>query len=174
MKEDIKEKLKKIKALADLGIGGEKTTAMRMYEDMKIKYRFEDIEITEDNIECEWFRYKDNLDNKLLKQICYMVTGSSEFYKRKNGRYKLIGCECSKFEKDEIEFYFEYYKAHLNKELDIFYSAFCSVNHLYPSKDARCYSEPKDDKEENRSEEMRIGFMASGMEMCPRPFKRIG
>lgn len=34
-REKIAEKLKKIKALAERGVGGEKETAMRMYEELK-------------------------------------------------------------------------------------------------------------------------------------------
>ena len=172
----IKEKLKKLKALAERGFGKEKDTALRMYEDMKRKYSITDMEVLEEKVECEWFRYKYDLDKKLLNQICYMVTGANEFYKKTSGRYKLVGHYCTKFEKDEIEFYFEYYKAHLKKELELFYSAFCGVNHLYPSEDARCYIEYKNDGNDdiNKGEAMRIEFMAAGMEIYPRPLKRIG
>ena len=45
-REKIAEKLKKIKALAERGVGGEKETAMRMYEDLKARYEIEAAEIT--------------------------------------------------------------------------------------------------------------------------------
>jgi hypothetical protein len=37
-RDKIAAKLKKIKALAERGVGGEKETAMRMYEDLKARY----------------------------------------------------------------------------------------------------------------------------------------
>ena len=46
----IAEKLKKIKALADRGVGGEKETAMRMYEELKARYEIEDEEIMLDAV----------------------------------------------------------------------------------------------------------------------------
>ena len=45
-RDKIAAKLKKIKALAERGVGGEKETAMRMYEDLKARYELEDEEIT--------------------------------------------------------------------------------------------------------------------------------
>lgn len=44
--DKIKAKLAKIKALAERGVGGEKETAMRMYEELKARYEIEDEEIT--------------------------------------------------------------------------------------------------------------------------------
>ena len=43
-RDKIAAKLKKIKALAERGVGGEKETAMRMYEDLKARYELEDEE----------------------------------------------------------------------------------------------------------------------------------
>ena len=45
-REKVLEKLGKIKALAERGVGGEKETAMRMYEDLCRKY-----DISEDEAE---------------------------------------------------------------------------------------------------------------------------
>lgn len=49
-REKIAAKLKKIKALAERGVGGEKETAMRMYEDLKARYELEDEEIMLDAV----------------------------------------------------------------------------------------------------------------------------
>ena len=49
-REKVAEKLKKIKALAERGVGGEKETAMRMYEDLKARYEIEDEEIMLDAV----------------------------------------------------------------------------------------------------------------------------
>ena len=55
--DKIKEKLAKIKALAERGVGGEKETAMRMYEELKARYEIEDEEITLDEVTLHWFSY---------------------------------------------------------------------------------------------------------------------
>ena len=44
-KQKIIEKLAKIKALAERGVGGEKTTALQMYEALKKKYGVSDEEV---------------------------------------------------------------------------------------------------------------------------------
>lgn len=46
-REKVLEKLGKIKALAERGVGGEKETAMRMYSDLKEKYGITDAEVAE-------------------------------------------------------------------------------------------------------------------------------
>ena len=70
----IAEKLKKIKALADRGVGGEKETAMRMYEELKARYEIEDEEIMLDTVSLHWFGYNGELEEDLLTQIFYKVT----------------------------------------------------------------------------------------------------
>ena len=73
----IAEKLKKIKALADRGVGGEKETAMRMYEELKARYEIKDEEIMLDTVSLHWFGYNGELEEDLLTQIFYKVTGSA-------------------------------------------------------------------------------------------------
>lgn len=172
--DKIKEKLRKIKALAEEGTEGEKVSAIKMYEKMKLKYGLEDIEIIEEKTTCEWFRYKDELEKRLLSQIFYMITGSDTIWVKTDKRYKLIGIECTEFEKDEIKFYFEYYKECLLKEFEHFISAFCCANNLFPTEEARCYTKPKKHtKNFEGNDEMKIGFMVAGMDVNPRPLKRL-
>ena len=82
-REKIAEKLKKIKALAERGVGGEKETAMRMYEDLKARYEIEDEEIMLDAVTLHWFSYADSLEEDLLTQIFYKVTGSASYFLRR-------------------------------------------------------------------------------------------
>ena len=79
-REKIAEKLKKIKALAERGEGGEKETAMRMYEELKAKYELEDEEIMLDAVTLHWFGYATELEEELLTQIFYKVTGSATYH----------------------------------------------------------------------------------------------
>ena len=72
-REKIAAKLKKIKALAERGVGGEKETAMRMYEDLKARYELEDEEIMLDAVTLHWFGYATELEEELLTQIFYKV-----------------------------------------------------------------------------------------------------
>ena len=116
--DKIKEKLAKIKALAERGVGGEKETAMRMYEELKARYEIEDEEITLDEVTVHWFSYKNDLEEDLLTQIFYMVTGSAS-YRRYTGSYsrrKKRGCDCTEVEAAEITLYFNFYKEELKRD----------------------------------------------------------
>ena len=79
-REKIAEKLKKIKALAERGEGGERETAMRMYEELKAKYELKDEEIMLDAVTLHWFGYATELEEELLTQIFYKVTGSATYH----------------------------------------------------------------------------------------------
>lgn len=119
-KAQIAAKLKKIKALAERGVGGEKETALRMYEDLKTRYELEDEEIMLDTVTLHWFSYADQMEEDLLTQIFYMVTGSASYH-RFTGNYsrrKKRGCDCTEVEATEITLYFNFYKAELKREED--------------------------------------------------------
>lgn len=149
-KEKIAEKLKKIKALAERGVGGERETALRMYEELKARYEIEDEEIMLDTVTLHWFGYRTELEEDLLTQIFYMVTGSPAYhhYTGKYGRRKKRGCDCTEIEAAEITLLFNFYREELKRELEAFLIAFKNGNNLYPDKTARCY------KENNRKREL--------------------
>ena len=153
----IAEKLKKIKALADRGVGGEKETAMRMYEELKARYEIEDEEIMLDAVSLHWFGYDGKLEEDLLTQIFYKVTGSATYhvYTGKYKRRKKRGCDCTEIEAAEIKLLFDFYKEELKRELKAFMIAFRSGNNLYPDKTARCYEEHETPERERTPEEIR-------------------
>lgn len=72
---------------ADRGVGGEKETAMRMYEELKARYEIEDEEIMLDTVSLHWFGYNGELEEDLLTQIFYKVTGSASYHAY-TGKYK--------------------------------------------------------------------------------------
>lgn len=152
-REKIVDKLVKIRRLAEMGIGGEKETAMKLYEDLKEKYSISDDETIEETLEKRWFGYSKDLEKDLLTQIFYKVTGDTVFYvySGQHKRRKKVGCICTELEAAEITFLFEFYKRQLEEELSVFMIAFKQKNDLFPSKDARCYKEPEPDREKELS-----------------------
>ena len=166
-REKIAEKLKKIKALAERGVGGEKETALRMYEELKARYEIEDEEIMLDAVTLHWFGYADQIEEDLLTQIFYMVTGSPSYH-RYTGNYsrrKKRGCDCTEIEATEITLYFNFYKAELKRELEAFMMAFRYGNKLFPEKTARCYKENDGSGHEPTDEERRMMKKAGAYEM---------
>lgn len=122
-RDKIAAKLKKIKALAERGVGGEKETAMRMYEDLKARYELEDEEIMLDAVTLHWFGYADELEERVLRWIFYKVTGDASYhiYTGKYSRRKKRGCDCTEIEAAEITLLYNFYKEELKRELEAFW-----------------------------------------------------
>jgi hypothetical protein len=165
-REVIVEKLKKIKELAERGIGGEKETAMRMYHDLMEKYSIDESRILEDKEELFWFNYKTELEEELLTQIFYKVTGrlSYKFYGGRYSRRKERGCECTELEAVEIKMLFNFYLEELKKELKAFMLAFMSENKIYPDENTR-YHDKVEGKKDLTDEEKRLYKKAAFMGM---------
>lgn len=145
----IQEKLKKIKALTERGIGGEKETAIKLYNELLAKYEINEEDLVSEALIKRWFRYDDALDKKLLSQIFYKVTGNGQYYEKTDKRRRMIGTECTDFELNEILFYYRFYKDHMKNELDTFIKAFFNINSLFPDSSARCYAEYRDSIDED-------------------------
>lgn len=157
-REQAEEKLKKIKALAERGVDGEKDGAEKVYRELMKKYQIEEAEVLEDRVTLHWFGYSDNLEEDLLTQIFYKVTGSPT-YQRYTGKYsrrKKRGCECTELEAIEIKMLFNFYKGELKREMGAFLIAFNSKNDLFPDKNARCYKEYDGPTRERTDEEKRM------------------
>lgn len=136
-------------------MGGEKETALRMYEELKARYEIEDEEIALDAVSLHWFGYDGELEEELLLQIFYKVTGSTLYhvYTGKYKRRKKRGCDCTEIEAAEITLLFDFYKEELKRELKAFLIAFKTGNNLFPDKTARCYTEDEDTPEGETTEE---------------------
>lgn len=126
------ELLQKIKALAEQGVGGEKETAQIILQELMKKYGVTDEDLEQDETELTWFRFRDNIEEKLLAQIIYMVTNKIPYGCKRERRVKKLGIECTVVEKMEIELNYEFYKKAMVEELKIFFSAFINKNGLYP------------------------------------------
>ena len=136
----LEAKLLKIKALAERGEGGERESALRLFQKLLKKYDIDEEALQKDRLNKHWFTYHSDIEENLLVQIFYMVTGDTEYFRRKSKtRGNQCGCMCTDFEKTEIRFYFEFYRKALQEELEAFLMAFKLKNHLFPDESARCY-----------------------------------
>ena len=103
----LEAKLLKIKALAERGEGGEKEAAIKMYHKLLKKYDIDEKALQKDKLSKHWFTYETDIEENLLVQIFYMVTGDPEYFRRTSRtRGTQCGCICTDFEKTEIRFYF--------------------------------------------------------------------
>lgn len=128
---------KKIKALADKGIGGEKANAEKMLNDFLKKHNIKIEDIEGEEVKDYFFMLKTDSAKKLFSQIGksirYDMKCYGEFGKKKVKDYSLPGnfmatCTVSEFIelKSKVDFYSNLY----DQELDIFFTAFVRANDL--------------------------------------------
>lgn len=164
-REQAQEKLKKLKALAERGAGGEKTTAEKLYREFMEKYEIREEEILSEKVETHWFGYSTELEERLLLQIFSKVTGSREYYTytKQYSRRKKRGCDCTEIEAAEIKLLFGFYRNEMKRELEVFMAAFIHGNHLY--RDKKPEEQEGTERREPTYEEMRIAKKASLMSL---------
>ena len=170
MTEKTKERIKKLQALAERGIGGEKTTATE-----KLQKLLEANGITSlDELETEeaqycLFSYNGRHEIKLLKQIIYKVVGNNEngteFY-RTTGKRQKIGAYCTPTQKIEIELDFEFYRNAFYEELSSLMDAFIQKQRLFPDDAPIKCADELTDKE--RKQLLKMSIYMDGMEKVQR------
>lgn len=132
-KDEIKQLLKKLEALAERGVGGEKETARK-----KIQKLLADNDLTEDDLNDAkenyyLFSYTHPYKEKLMCQCIYKVLGAEKanYYKTAHTRNK-VGVYCTPAQKLEIELDFEFYSNLFDEELESFMSAFIDKQDIFP------------------------------------------
>lgn len=162
------ELLKKIKALADHGVDGERENAQAILSRLMERYGISEADIEEDRRETAWFSYSQETERRLLNQIIYMVTGKQGFGcvgRHTNRKHKKMGADCTAEERIEIEANYDFFNAAMKKELEIFYAAFANKNRLFPSRDKlEDVEDNEEETPEDRARAMKIGAMMDGME----------
>ena len=128
--EKIIELAKKLKALSDKGVGGEKVNAAHMLEKLLAKHnisheQIEETERTDHVLMCS----KSQI--KIMVQIIMMVLGDVKLYRHIKKRYHII-VECTNIEFLEIQAIFDFYWREYENDLKIFTSAFIQKNRLLP------------------------------------------
>lgn len=159
------ELLRKVKALADRGVGGEKEGAQAILARLMEKYGITEADIEEERRTTVFFSYSQEIERRLLNQIIYMVTGSSGHGcvgAYTNRPRKKMGADVTAAERLEIEANYEFFKEALKKELEIFLAAFAHKNRLFPSPDK--VKSQEDDTPEDKERALKIGAMMEGMD----------
>lgn len=129
--------LRKLRALAESGEGGEKINAQRKLEEFMKKYGITEKELEEETLEpCE-FSYHGKRERMLLAQIIFKVLNDENrvygFTYTASGRAckTKLGCKATAAQKIEIEFLFDFYKRLYEREEDFFFSAFIQKHSLF-------------------------------------------
>jgi len=130
------ELARKLKALADRGVGGEKETAESMLTALLKKHKISIEEIEGEKLERYYFKLNPG-EYKLWYQIVGHVNHSikcyGEFPKKVIKDFGLEGnymIESTAANYVEIEAKYSFYKRLYNEELEVFYMAFLRANNL--------------------------------------------
>lgn len=155
MDEKTIQRIKKLQALAEQGVGGEKTTAQKKLAKLLKDNGINSLdELQKEEYEYTIFSYNGKHEIKLLRQCMYKVMGA----KSDRTAYKPYG----RRQKIEIELEFEFYRNVFYEELSTFMDAFIQAQKIFPE-DA-----PVGDYDEFNERDMKIAFMATGIERRSR------
>lgn len=131
--------LKKIRALAERGVGGEADNAEEILRRLMEKYGVSEDELDEVERRRHDFEYHGKEQETLLRQVVYKVTGGYAYnlvYRASGRRVKTrLGADCTAAEKVEIEFLFDFYTRLWERERAAFLSAFIQKHRIFPIRD---------------------------------------
>lgn len=132
------ELAKKVKALAEKGIDGEKENAEKLLKALMKKHNISTEDLEDEKPEMFYFKiesYSHDLEFKILNQLCgiFGLRMYGKFPAKLMREYRLpgnYGIECSKVIYLEIKAKHEFYCHRMRKRLDEFFYAFCIKNEL--------------------------------------------
>lgn len=131
--------LKKIRALAERGVGGEADNAEEILRRLMEKYGVSEDELDEVERRRHDFEYHGKEQETLLRQVVYKVTGGHAYnlvYRASGRRVKTrLGADCTAAEKVEIEFLFDFYTRLWERERAAFLSAFIQKHRIFAIRD---------------------------------------
>lgn len=153
--------LKKIRALAERGVGGEADNAEEILRRLMEKYGVSEDELDEEERRRHDFEYHGKEQEKLLRQVVFKVTGGYAYnlvYNATGRKVKTkLGADCTAAEKVEIEFLFDFYSRLWERERKAFLEAFIQKHRIFAIRDD---IEPR---EVSREEILKMQALMMGM-----------
>lgn len=126
------ELLKKLKALAERGIGGEKVNAAKQLEKLMKKYGISEQEISDDIKHTYWFKC-DIISGRLLSQIIHSIADNNgKYFVSKYERGKR-GYDLTASQYIEANFLYDNHLPNYLNELSSFHHAYIIANDIFPS-----------------------------------------
>lgn len=157
------EILKKLKALADRGIGGEKENAELLLKKYMKKYNISEKELNKDEEKKVYITLKNEIELKLASQILYAFFNNSPLYKHKEkGKRAKYYTILTTSQEIEFRYMYSIYLESFKKQELIFYRAFISKNNIFP-KDVN--TDMNEVSDEEREEMIKASMMQNGIEI---------
>ena len=170
-REEILERLRKMKALADRGVGGERENAERLLAEIAAEHGINLAELEEVKLDDFYVTLKESWKWKMLSQLCAlkrqelkMEGASLEGHRMSTwkcrGKNLYSVSKCTKAEWLELMAKFEVLARAYKRQQEDFYHAFLMANDLLLEPD----DEAKPLSREERSRLFRIAQMSMGIE----------
>lgn len=131
--ETIVEKLKKIEALANSGIDGERENAKRMLDALCAKHGVTVDELVEPTLSWYRFRPKDHVDEMLLCHVVGFVCQTRRIKMRKAGKARHL--ELTRAQALDVEEAIRHYRKVWRENLTDYMAAFIHAHRLYAPRD---------------------------------------
>lgn len=121
---------------------GEKEAAKLALARLLKRYKVDLASLSDDHKEMYWFKYANDLERRLLKQIAYKITGESDVWlpTRKGKRTQLV-FNLTKREYIDLTAEYAFYSRVLVNELDDLMYAFFLKHGIFPPNKAKSESE---------------------------------
>lgn len=127
------ERLNKIKALADRGVGGERENAEALLSRLLEKYNVSEEELILDTPSEHEFRFWGHYGADLFNQVVYSIVPESQIMRyryKKNCHTRFV--KCTEAEAIQIKETFEFYRNHLDEGFKNYYTAFIMREEIFP------------------------------------------
>lgn len=132
------EFLKKVKSLAERGVGGEKENAEVLLRKLMEKYNVTEEELSDDVESWYEIEYHGRFERDIVLQCIAKVKADAKGYKT-SGKWNV---KCTKAEFIEMNELCVFYRRALQEDLDIFLRAFIHKHDLYPETSSGPRHEP--------------------------------
>lgn len=155
-----KELLKKLKALADGGVGGEKDNAERKLNALMDKLGITEYELEENTVSKFIFKTKkDKYLNKLFHQLLSSLEDFENIRGYKTGMYEFT-IFLTSAQTIELQAKYDFYCQKFQEDLEIFYLAFIGKNKLWYYTDEPIEENltPEDKKKRFLANQMELGL----------------
>lgn len=132
--QKVQSKLRKLQALAERGVGGEKDNAQRMLENLLARHGMTPDDLADERRDIRWFTTASKFESRLALQILSKIcnTSSPDAYRNKQNR-KLVGVRVTPAEAIEFELHYDALRKALGAHFQDAFSAFIQANRLFPS-----------------------------------------
>ena len=163
MDEKKKELLRKLQALAQRGVGGEKESAQKKLEELMEKYGVEEADLTDEAEEDNDFFYKNEFEKKILIQLFYKIVPDYErktyTYRYGRGSRRTYGITCTAAQALQIKIEYEFYKTLWEEEVNFFMKAFIQKHRIFD-----CAAKPVNQDPMDKEKLKRMASMMQGMQ----------